>query len=245
MIAIILHEIAHAFIAYGRGYILDTITLMPYGAVLSGEDEFKDKDAVAIAIAGPIFSFFLAMLTVSLWWIFPKIYDATLYFFYTNIALTIFNLLPIYPLDGGRIVLAKIKDKKKGLAILKKVGLGCSFGLLGLFILSAFFTINYFLAIMAISLFISSAFTFKKNDYIHIINRTIGVKNTNSVLQNKVIFVSKDTKLIKILKELDNNSYLSIKVLDEELNTAMVIEENRLKDIFLKYNLDEKIGNVL
>ncbi|MBR4407238.1 MAG: M50 family metallopeptidase, partial [Clostridia bacterium] len=122
ILVVILHEMAHFFVAKKLGYSMNKIFLLPYGAGISLNQNFVDeKDEILIASAGPLLNFFLAFLTISLWWLFPSVYIHTETFVLANIVTGLINLLPCYPLDGGRILSSflskKLNNRKKALKI--------------------------------------------------------------------------------------------------------------------------------
>lgn len=99
------HECAHAFAAAKRGYALRAVVLMPYGAVIDGDVEgLRQRDEIAVAAAGPLCNVCTAALFGAVWWFFPTVYAFTDTAFYTSLAIALVNLLPAYPLDGGRIL---------------------------------------------------------------------------------------------------------------------------------------------
>ena len=104
----LMHECGHAFAAARVGYRLDKIVLMPYGALISGDIEgIGLKDEIKVALAGPLVNAATAVLFVALWWFFPETYAYTDVAAYASAAIALVNLIPAYPLDGGRILLAK------------------------------------------------------------------------------------------------------------------------------------------
>ena len=100
-LAITLHELAHCLVALFAGAKDLTLLLMPYGATLSARGEMPHFGAVLIA--GPLANLILASFTLSACWIFPELYGYFKGFILTNVLLAALNLLPAYPLDGGRI----------------------------------------------------------------------------------------------------------------------------------------------
>jgi Zn-dependent protease len=99
------HECAHAFAAAKRGYVLNAVVLMPYGAVIDGDlDGLTFQDEIAVAAAGPLCNLLTAALFGALWWFFPESYAFTDTAFYASLVIALVNLLPAYPLDGGRIL---------------------------------------------------------------------------------------------------------------------------------------------
>ena len=99
------HECAHAYAAAKLGYRLHTVVLMPFGAVLDGDRlHLSLKDEIYVAICGPICNLCTALFFVALWWFVPTMYAFTDTAFYSSMAIALVNLLPAYPLDGGRVL---------------------------------------------------------------------------------------------------------------------------------------------
>lgn len=104
ILAIVIHELGHFFIAKKLGYSLSSFSISPYGFSLSYSNQnFDFKDELKIAIAGPLANFLFAFVILGVWWIFPSTYFFTEDFVLISIVIALFNLLPAYPLDGGRI----------------------------------------------------------------------------------------------------------------------------------------------
>lgn len=99
--AVTIHELSHYLVALIAGAKDLSVTLMPYGAALSVKGEFSHQGAVLLA--GPFSNLVLASFTLSACWIFPELYGALKNFVTTNVLLAALNLLPAYPLDGGRL----------------------------------------------------------------------------------------------------------------------------------------------
>ncbi len=108
----LLHEYGHYLSAEGRGYALNRILLTPFGAAVGGNNqEISAKDELAVFFAGPLVNFCLCVGTVATWWLLPDLYPYTETVFWANASLFICNLLPVFPLDGGRILFALLKRK--------------------------------------------------------------------------------------------------------------------------------------
>jgi len=112
-VSIVLHEMGHSLVARAGGTRISKITLLIFGGVAQMEDEPESPGKeFAMAIAGPGMSFALAVVCFScfvlmyvsglsnVWWA-PLGYLAMI-----NMSLGLFNLLPGFPLDGGRILRA-------------------------------------------------------------------------------------------------------------------------------------------
>lgn len=113
---LLLHELAHSIVAKSRGLRVSSITLFALGGVSQIESEAADaKSEFWIAIVGPVTSVVLGYIFVLLarasGWL-PGGKPATpttavlLWLGYINIGLAIFNMIPGFPLDGGRVLRA-------------------------------------------------------------------------------------------------------------------------------------------
>ena len=111
-LVVVLHEFAHGFVAQKLGYGLNKIYLLPFGAMLDINQNFITReDEIKVALAGPICNFVLVFICLGIWWIFPETYAYTNFFVFCNIITGLVNLLPCYPMDGGRIMVAVLSEK--------------------------------------------------------------------------------------------------------------------------------------
>ena len=158
LISILLHEFAHGFIAKKLGYKLNEVWILPYGASITFKEySFNPNDEIKIAIAGPLMNFILIVITIMLWWIFPSIYTFTYPFVITNFSIALFNLLPAFPLDGGRILNSILKSKLKNNKVYKIssiINFIISIIFFLLFIVSCFIKINFSFGLISIFIFL-------------------------------------------------------------------------------------------
>ncbi len=109
--SVLLHEFGHALVAQKLGIAVISITLFIFGGVAAlGQEAEKPGDEFKIAIAGPIVSILTGLTFGGLFILFGDVSEqlsALLgYLALVNIALAVFNLLPGFPLDGGRVLRA-------------------------------------------------------------------------------------------------------------------------------------------
>ena len=111
-LSVLIHEIAHAYIAHRRGWKVFGIKLDFLFGTAKLDMSMPEKDSIPVVVAGPlsnlIFAIFVFIL-IDLFYMLGFYLDPVISQFlntllFINIILFIFNLLPIYPLDGGRIV---------------------------------------------------------------------------------------------------------------------------------------------
>jgi Zn-dependent protease/CBS domain-containing protein len=110
--SVMLHELAHSLVAIRQGIDIPEITLFIFGGVSRLSQEPTDpKTEFKIAVVGPLTSFALAaafgVLRVFLQGFEPSLMVVVIgYLAWINLALGIFNLIPGFPLDGGRLLRA-------------------------------------------------------------------------------------------------------------------------------------------
>ncbi len=144
-ISVLLHELSHSFVAKLRRIKVENITLFFFGGVAGISDE--DMSPLAefqMALAGPIFSLLLSGLFFVLYSLNGHFFltAITLYLYQVNLVLALFNLVPGFPLDGGRAFRAVLNwyyhDLRKATKIAAGVGkivagILIAFGFLGFF----------------------------------------------------------------------------------------------------------------
>ncbi|OPY04868.1 MAG: putative zinc metalloprotease Rip3 [Syntrophus sp. PtaB.Bin001] len=137
--SIIFHELCHSLIAAKYGIPMKGITLFIFGGVAEMDDEPPSAKAeFLMAVAGPFSSMILGMTFNglayagrSLGW--PGTISAvTSYLGWINLMLAVFNLLPAFPLDGGRVLRSLLWGWKGNLRWATRISswIGSSFGIL-------------------------------------------------------------------------------------------------------------------
>lgn len=143
LFSIVFHELSHSVVARRHGIKIKGITLFLFGGVAEMEQEPPTaRSEFLMAIVGPLSSFFLAAVFGGLWWLGG---EATwpaaarlllLWLAILNFMLAAFNLVPAFPLDGGRVLRALIwgwkGDLKSATRIVSMLGSG--FGLFLIFV---------------------------------------------------------------------------------------------------------------
>jgi Zn-dependent protease len=108
-VSVLLHELAHSFVAKARGLEARSITLFIFGGVsnLGGEPKSASTEFL-VAVVGPLASFALAGIAygVALLVDEPRVAVVAGYLVFINFILGVFNLIPGFPLDGGRVLRA-------------------------------------------------------------------------------------------------------------------------------------------
>lgn len=144
-ISVLFHELGHAYFALRNGIKVRGITLFIFGGVAEMDEEPRTPAAeFVIAIAGPIASIIAAGFFYLLFFALREltwIAIAAEYLARINLLLVAFNLIPGFPLDGGRVLRAAIwrfSNYKRATNIAANAGRVVAFGFIGLGIFSVF-----------------------------------------------------------------------------------------------------------
>ena len=135
-VTLLLHELAHSLVAQKRGLKVKAITLFALGGVSQTEDDASDaKTEFWVAIAGPITSLVIGFsclgIAMGFGWQRPAephipLTAVAVWLGYINIGLALFNMIPGFPLDGGRVLRAIIwgisKSADRSTRIASRVG---------------------------------------------------------------------------------------------------------------------------
>lgn len=205
-ISAVLHELAHAFVAKRYGFSLDKIVLMPYGAVISGDiSGISAGQELAVCAAGPLLNLGVGFLFVALWWLYPECYPYTEAAADVSFSLFFVNLLPAYPLDGGRVlnVLLRPLGERRAKIVRTLVTLLFAAVAAGYFVYTCFsapaFTALFFAGFLAAGAFGGGKYNRLK------FSRE---KNFDRGLEEKRVAISADCTLGNALRFLREDRYL-------------------------------------
>jgi Zn-dependent protease/predicted transcriptional regulator len=158
-VSVLLHELSHSLLSIRYGIRVNQILLFIFGGISDIKEETKDfKKEFKIAVVGPLTSYALSGLFWILFITISYIGDnnqnnvaggylillegVLLYSSMINLILGTFNLIPAFPLDGGRMLRAGLtkwkKDFDQATSIASKIGIGISFGIMGLGFIAMF-----------------------------------------------------------------------------------------------------------
>ncbi len=161
-VCVLFHELAHSLVAKSYGLTITSIILLPIGGVSQINEIPRDPvKEVGITIAGPVSNLLIAGILL----LFGKSLDPSLQFsqislqsgrtvvdlFWANVMLGLFNIIPAYPMDGGRIlrgILAMKREYLEATRLAADVGKLFAIG----FIVAGFFY-NWWLILVGIFVF--------------------------------------------------------------------------------------------
>lgn len=231
MISIFMHELAHERTASWRGYKTLSITLMPFGGVMESGECYHGKDNIIISLAGPIFNFCIAVCVVAIWWLVPSSYAYTLDICIANVTMGAINLLPLYPLDGSRIVTALSKNKLRAVKIIKIATLVSGLAIFGLGIATFFFAPNLSLCVMGLFLFFGAIGKSESEAAGCIAQSTFIFKNCRHGLRKTTFLISYEAQLFRCVALMNNREFVTFEVVDDKGKILCILTENQVRGL--------------
>ncbi|MGH7683843.1 MAG: site-2 protease family protein, partial [Vulcanimicrobiaceae bacterium] len=111
-LSVLIHELAHSLLARSRGIAVRGIMLFIFGGVSQFEEEARSAPVAGwVSAIGPLTSLALAAVFFGLSKLFGQSTPFQTAFYYlsvVNLSLAVFNLVPAFPLDGGRVLQALV-----------------------------------------------------------------------------------------------------------------------------------------
>jgi len=242
----LIHEAGHAIVALRYGYKLKRVRLLPFGAELCGQDLFLPLHEIRIALAGPITNFGICLICVALMWVWPAAYSNLKLVFDCSLSLALFNLLPFFPLDGGRIFVALVSQKLgRDLALKTAKIFTIFFGifLLILFSVSLFISFNLTFGIMGFSLVLSSIFISTNSKYERLTSASFKQKKLKSGLVQKHIAISENSSIYSAFSNVDARTQAVFCVQDDFGKEIIHLSESDIENAINKGAAYKKIGD--
>src|SRR5208337_2353975 len=151
---VLVHELAHSLVARSKGIKMQSITLLMFGGVAQMDEGAPEpRTELPMALAGPIMSLIFGLVCCGLVYVTPEMtpdpaLQGVLVFIFgylgvLNIILFAFNLIPAFPMDGGRVlraILAARMPLHRATRIAANIGKAFAviFGIVGLYFFSPF-----------------------------------------------------------------------------------------------------------
>ncbi|AYD41018.1 metalloprotease [Clostridium fermenticellae] len=226
------HEIVHYIFARIYGFYGLGIEFKPVGTSLNFKalDDAEPKQDLIISLSGPVFNLIMALI----FYFFSKRYhfDQLNILFLGNLAIGIFNLIPGFPLDGGRILrdlLCCRYNYRKSNKIMINISIIIGILLMFFYVLLFFKGFNNFsIGIVGIFIIITSL---KENERIpYIIMGDIIKKRykfmKKGYIENKLVSVYYKKDLLSLMSIFDKNKYNVFIILDDQMKVLDIVYEN-------------------
>jgi Zn-dependent protease/predicted transcriptional regulator len=220
-VGVFIHELAHSIIAKRNKIKINSITLLILGGVSSMEETTPDpRVELPMALAGPLTSLGLGIISTAIMYVIADVGGNTplagsLVFIFgylglLNIILFGFNLLPAFPMDGGRVLrawLAKRMPLTRATRIAADIGKGFAivFGIFG------FIIFNPILIIIAFFIYIGA------NQESLLVRYNILLKDLTmgQVMNSPVMSVPPTMRLSELIEKMHTTKHLGFPVVDK------------------------------
>lgn len=222
LLTALLHECGHIFCAAKMGFECEEIKIMPYGAAAVCDIEgIAPSDEVILAVSGPAVNVAICLALGGMWWFAPQTYAYTDTVMEASAAMLAVNLLPCYPLDGGRVagcVYVKLFGRRASQIILRISSAVCCAGLLALFFACGH---NLSLATFAIFLLFSA---FEKPAPARLISYPTR-KKLKRGLAVKYVLCDGELTFCRAFSFLDSGKYLVLQLYDDGIADELTQDE--------------------
>jgi len=252
ILTVFIHELAHMIVASKYGIKVKEIEIFPFGGVARPEGIFAPdpKEEICICLSGPLINLVLLLCFIVFKNYFLNTHIINI-LLSTNLLMLLLNILPIFPLDGGKVlraVLTYFWGYKK--ATMRMIRL--TYFILAIIIIigliSAFYNYNS-LYIVTLSIFIMIAAKNEKKMVAFIlitrISRRLKNHKKKKIVKTHFFVCLKNTTVKEVLPYFLPNKYLIIIVIDENGEFIGTITENQLINAILKYDIDINLENLL
>ena len=239
-LGVLVHEIAHCIIARQNGVKIQSITLLIFGGVSQMEDVGvpDPKVELPMALAGPLTSLLVGIVCGGIVFFIPEMTTDTAtagvlilifgYLSFLNVILFAFNLIPAFPMDGGRVLraeLAKRMPLHKATRIAANVGKAFAiiFGIVGLI----FF--NPFLILIALFVYIGASSESTMDQFTYLLHDvTVG-----TTMSSPVTVVAPTLTLAKVIEMMLISKHLGFPVVEQDKLVGMItlVDVNRIPQI--------------
>jgi Zn-dependent protease/predicted transcriptional regulator len=227
-IGVLVHELAHSIVARKKGIRINSITLMIFGGIATMEEGVPDPKAeLPMALVGPVASLFVGMICCTLVYAVPSIttdpgMGGVLIFIFgylgvLNIILCAFNLIPAFPMDGGRVLRAWLATRmplQRATQIAADIGKGFAilFGIIGIF------TYDPFLILIALFIYIGANMESTAVRYSHFLQDvTVG-----SMMSSPVTTVGPTVPVSQVIGMMYASKHLGFPVVERDTLVGMI-----------------------
>lgn len=229
-IAVVFHELAHALVAKNLGAVIARITLTPFGGALNLQTKILTPyQKCIIYLAGPVASLLFSLLFGVIVWLFPTIFYYLEYLVAANFFVGVINLLPIYPLDSGKILAQRVQARYIFI---------WSDAVFAVVLLISIILLNWWWTFFAITILIQINWDFKQSVYFDKFSYT-GRQKTGRFVRCAVV---SDMTLLSVYKMINKKHPTEFVVTDQN---NKIFYENNLEQWLLQFSTNTNLKECL
>ncbi len=248
-VAVLFHECCHILAARMFGIQTKRVDLSPFGGLAAMDSAPTPKAAFFIALVGPLCNLVMVQLLLMLY----RIVQAPIVqmFIVANLSIGLFNLLPAYPLDGGRmlhILLTPLMGFERAKRLCCYIGIFLAFSILAIAVYNAFVlrVVNLsFLMIGGMLLFMA-----KRQLAADVYTALQHSQRKRTVLRSRPIetrqVVANDkTAAMELLKKLQKGQYLTTYIVDDGMRVCGILDETQILDGIVRFGSTATLKKIL
>ena len=251
--AVLYHELMHMLAAVLMGYSVTSLELLPFGssAVIEGLYEEAPHAELLIALAGPASNVLMVMTLTTLKAYVDLNFPEQERFVQTNLQLALFNLLPLWPMDGGRVLRSTLS---RIMSLGRATRVAAALGVLGGIALAASAILGYWgkqrrisLTLLACTVILTAIKEGRSAQWLWLRELT-GKKRKlmkEETLPIRHIAASGDMKLGQLAARFLPHRYHLVTVLDEKCTPIATISENEVVEALMKVGSHTRIFAIL
>ncbi|MDD5496272.1 MAG: CBS domain-containing protein [Candidatus Omnitrophica bacterium] len=247
-----MHELCHSLVAKRFGITVREITLLPIGGIASmtGMPE-KPLHELLISIAGPLFNivivlvfYFPLKILLGAETLLHPLSTATwpltiAYVYWINLILAAFNLLPAFPMDGGRI-LRSILAQKVGYQ--KATRIAVNFGHIFALAFAYFGIVRFNIILIAIAIFIYMAASGEEMQVD--VKETLKKFRVRDILSRDFLTLDKDATLSRVLELIFHSHQEDFPVMEGGRAVGFVTRQDIISGIH-QHGMEKKVGDIM
>jgi Zn-dependent protease/CBS domain-containing protein len=224
-VGVVLHELGHSLVAMRFGVTIESITLWIFGGIASFDELPENwKQELLIAIAGPFVSVVLGVVCYVGFQAFPANADAARfvvgYLAFLNLLLAAFNMLPGFPMDGGRVLRALLA---RSYPYTRATQLAATVGKVVAFLLGIVGLLGFNIILMGVAFFIYIGATSESRQILlKAAFEGIEVRRLMTPA-DRVISVRPDTSVSALLDQMFEERHVGYPVVDENGSVAGIV----------------------
>ncbi len=211
---VVIHELSHSYLAKHYGIKIERIVLLPIGGVSEMEVPKDPAQELRISLVGPVSNLVIALITGIILVLISKslstvFVGAVYYFFLINLLLGLFNLLPAFPMDGGRILRAFLAERMDFIRATRiSATIGKQFAII-MAIIGVFF--NIFLILIAIFVYVGADSEYKSV----LVSTLLDNVHVKDIMSSNVHVLNPDDTVQEALQTMFREKHMGYPVIDD------------------------------
>ncbi len=248
-LALAIHELFHIFYAVKMKIPIGRLVVLPFGISMKIKGKLSHLNEILLCAMGPLGSFAVAVLGIYFSAII-KSNENIIYFIRANFSLFVINILPIYPLDGGRIF-KRVLQEKLGIFKATQISMfisGLCVAIICVFIFVSVVAYRFNTSIVMLCAFLIYEISKQKNSaiksYSELLIYSKEKLKESTLMPVREVVVAKNCPSKNILKMLSDSFYMVINIVDDRGKIIGRIGEAELIETIASKNRSNLICEV-